>query len=79
MELARISARPGSRRTHHLISLAFLCRRHLPDASPGTLTIMLQVSHYAKRVASGGKPPAGVRFHKILKMRVDYRCPQRAV
>lgn len=71
MELARISARPGSRRTHHLISLAFLSRRHLPDASPGTLTIMLQVSHYAKCVASYGKPPVKVRFRKTFKMRVD--------
>jgi hypothetical protein len=60
-------------------SLAFLSRRHLPDASPGTLTIMLQVSHYAKCVASGGRPPAGVRFHKTFKMRAAYRWLQRAV
>ena len=52
------------------ISLAFVGRRHLPVANPGALTFMLKVSHHANRVASGEKPPAGVRFRKILKMRI---------
>ena len=79
MELA-LYIRPSRLTPNSLFSsLAFLSRRHLPDASPGTLTIMLQVSHYDKCVASGGKPPAGVRFHKIFKMRAAYRWLQRTV
>ena len=59
MELA-LYIRPSRLTPNSLFSsLAVLSRRHLPDASPGTLTIMLQVSHYAKCVASDGNLPPG--------------------